>query len=61
MYKLQNLNVIKVVETKSARDYLLARGYVEITAPAPKPAPEPAPEPAPKPAPKQTARKKAEK
>ncbi|MDU5530351.1 MAG: hypothetical protein E6041_16370 [Escherichia coli] len=57
MYKLQNLNVIKVVETKSARDYLLARGYVEITAPAPKPAPEPAPEPAPK----QTARKKAEK
>ena len=57
MYKLQKLNVIKVVETKSARDYLLARGYVEITAPAPKPAPEPAPEPAPK----QTARKKAEK
>lgn len=57
MYKLQNLNVIKVVDTKSARDYLLARGYVEITAPAPKPAPEPAPEPAPK----QTARKKAEK
>lgn len=36
MYKLQNLNVIKVVETKSARDYLLARGYVEIAAPAPK-------------------------
>ncbi|MBB6476994.1 hypothetical protein HNR45_000016 [Negativicoccus succinicivorans] len=38
MYKLQNLNVIKVVDTKSARDYLLARGYVEIAAPAPKPA-----------------------
>ena len=39
MYKLQNLNVIKVVETKSARDYLLARGYVEIAAPAPKQTP----------------------
>lgn len=38
MYKLQKLNVIKVVDTKSARDYLLARGYVEITTPAPKPA-----------------------
>ncbi|MBS5890657.1 MAG: hypothetical protein KIB45_06205 [Negativicoccus succinicivorans] len=38
MYKLQKLNVIKVVDTKSARDYLLARGYVEIAAPAPKPA-----------------------
>lgn len=37
MFKLQNLNVIKVVDTKSARDYLLARGYVEIAAPAPKP------------------------
>lgn len=45
MFKLQKLNVIKVVDTKSTRDYLLARGYVEIAAPAPK----------------QTTRKKAEK
>lgn len=30
MYKLQQLNVVKVVETDAARDDLIARGFVDV-------------------------------